>query len=250
MNTKTVRVSHRGEDSAHHMIQAKAPRRAIPWRKITLVAAPLLFSVGNLVEARFEKQRAVKAGDNKFEQLRGVGNAAKQLAIEQGAAVGRTDYLGQTQAAHNRRLELLPAYRREADSVLAQALAESSLTVNQAIMTKNIVGPMRPIFLIHLELARIEAETDYGILLRINDGNPDPPEGNYPVAKIEFVGKTNPSPARRNELIRLRAQLQSKLPGLTAILRYAGAAIARERIWNVTCQIIDVPHVHAAERPR
>ena len=250
MNVQQIRVS-RGNDGQLDILQPKAHRRAIPWRKIALVITPCVLSIVNLVEAGFEKQRAVRTGDNKFEQLRGVGSEAKRLSIAEGAGVGIKDYTGQLQAAENRRRELMQAYQREADSIVNQGNAESSMLVNQAYASKNIFGPLRRISLIYLELARIEAETHHGILLRINDGNPDPPVGKYPVPKIEFLGTAPPSPGRRVELDQLRGSLQKELPALAAVLRTAPARLAKQRVQSIgVCSPVDIPVLPLARRPR
>ncbi len=249
MATQQIRISRR-HDENDSPIALQTRKRAIPWRKVALVATPCFLSVVNLVEARFEKQRALTAGDNKFEQLRGVGKEAKRLAIEEGTAVGMKDYFGQIQAAGNRRRELSPAYDREADSIVTQGRAESSLIMNQSIVSKNIFGALRPIALIYLELARIKAETEHGIVLRINDGDPNPPEGKYPVPKIEFLGQIAPSPTRRRDLIQLRDQQLRRLPGLVAILREAPAAITRQVVQGGTCSFFDTPHVREIGVPR
>jgi hypothetical protein len=74
----------------------------------------------------------VKIGDNKYEQLRGVGGESRRFAVEQGASVGQKDYLGQIEAANNKAHEVSFPYEKQAQSIKDQGRVESIMLVNQA----------------------------------------------------------------------------------------------------------------------
>jgi hypothetical protein len=227
-----VRISRHRDDSPA-LSGVRSPKSSIPWRTITLIATPVLLSMINLVEARFEKQRAFQIGDRKYEQLRGVGQEAKRIAIEEGNTVGMQLYTEQVEAAVSRQIQIAPAYQKEADIRQSQGAAEGALPISQANVAKSLFGPLRRIAQIYRDLARIEVERDHGILLRINDGNSDPPEGKYPVTKVEYVGSSPATPARLRELAQEEEKLRKELPALRAALQEGPAALARARTQSI-----------------
>ena len=69
--------------------QRPAGPSPISWRKISLVAAPIVLGLINLVEANLERETAFKNGKTKYLQLESEGKEAERIAPEQGRSIGQ-----------------------------------------------------------------------------------------------------------------------------------------------------------------
>lgn len=247
MQPEQIRVRRGGDEGPPESSVRPPKSTSIPWRNVVLIAAPFLFSIGNLVEARFEKQSAIVKGNNEYARLQGEGEIAKKVAIETGYSVGKSNFLTPVNAAEKKRAEALPTYQTQADGQRTQGEVKGALAASQANVQHVLFGPLYRIYMISLALARIEAERDHGILLRINDANESAPVEKYPITKIEFIGRSLPNPQRLKELDQEKEKLDKEEPAVAAALREGPSALARERSFSVPslCEDKKVPFAGA-----
>jgi hypothetical protein len=118
------------EDSSYVRVRRQAEsadppeRRAhtLQWRKIALLMTPAVLAAGNLVSAHFERKKAIKVGDIKYEEFRGKGEAIRNGVLRAAKNRGELRYRGMIAEAENQAKKERATGKREEETRLQEGL--------------------------------------------------------------------------------------------------------------------------------
>lgn len=185
-------------------------QRTLPWRTISLLGPPLILGFINLIDANFDKQKAVITGDQNYARLVGEGEEAKRIAIEEGNVVGLNKRNGILNEAQSHSAELVAGARGRSALLSQQGEANPILAV-QAERTLDLMKPLHKVAENLLSVARLMLIEQAGIEISVDMNN---------LSNVRYVGprRGGLSIDEKNEYIR---RLQKESSFLARNARYA-----------------------------
>ena len=139
----------------------------ISWRKVSLLATPIVLGVINLVEAKFERDTAFKNGKMRYSQLIGEGQEAERVAPEQGHTVGKQRKDGIIREATQHAKATIDGATQVADLEREVGSLKTPIVDLQAEKTMVLMRPQHEVMENVLQITRLALMKHEGIVIEV-----------------------------------------------------------------------------------